>query len=580
MSLPSSGTISMDMIRAELGVPSQSPFSLNTARSGGYVPINYFAPSYPPNSGEVSLASWYNYCQNCGFTTGTFYYDATSPINACGGTPDTTLYWSGTLTYGTILYTDISKSEAAQGWWSDGTNSYFQNCPDGCGDGITNIVSCTQPTIIEVNFQNAIGGDTITNIKFNGVDVVPFGGATFPMTPSITFLQAYVTNPSLNGTLEIYEDISSTSIQTTISDSLSYYQCQNPSSGNLFYQIYNVSLNDSQIATLTIDVTGGACAGPPSPPPPLSSYPFNAAAVSRGSGQYMIAGISNFSSSAYQSGPIYISSNYGSSWFETLLRGYWYKVAISDDGSHMLAVENYGKAYLSTNYGSTWSELTQLGVSRFRGAAISGNGNYMMVSAFTQNYECLLYVSKDYGVTWTISLGNSRYDYISCAIDSSGANFYVAGSAGSPYVFRSTNQGLNWSIVYSTSNFTAFVSDVNCTSDGSKIVAPTFGQVGGLLKSSDYGASWVTTASSNSWVSASINNDIPSPSIIPTSYVAAEGNDYLQKSEGTSANTNTSAGVRTWRAVSNSNDGQYILAAAYNGLYLSTNYGISFTTIS
>lgn len=147
MALPASGQISMDDIRVELGVPTQSPFGLNEARNGTYVAINQFSPSKPPSSGQVSLASWYSYCQNCGYNSDTFYYSGASAAAACAGTPDTTLYWSGSLAIGTILYTNSTgTAEASQGYWSDGTDAYFQNCPDGCYDGITSITACSAIT--------------------------------------------------------------------------------------------------------------------------------------------------------------------------------------------------------------------------------------------------------------------------------------------------------------------------------------------------------------------------------------------------------------------------------------------------
>ena len=61
MALPSSGQISMDDIRIELGIPSQSPFGLNEARNGTYVALNTCSTYKPPTSGQVSLASWYGY---------------------------------------------------------------------------------------------------------------------------------------------------------------------------------------------------------------------------------------------------------------------------------------------------------------------------------------------------------------------------------------------------------------------------------------------------------------------------------------------------------------------------------------
>jgi len=147
MALPASGQISMDDIRVELGVPTQSPFGINEARLGTYVAINQFSPSKPPSSGQVSLSSWYSYCQNCGYNSGSFYYDASSAATACAGSPNTILYWTGSLALATILYTDsLGTSEASQGYWSNGTDAYFQNCPDGCGDGITSITACSSPT--------------------------------------------------------------------------------------------------------------------------------------------------------------------------------------------------------------------------------------------------------------------------------------------------------------------------------------------------------------------------------------------------------------------------------------------------
>ena len=66
MALPASGQISMDMIRVELGVPSQSPFGLNEARNGTYVALNQNSPTLPPSTGAVSLSDWYSYDQSAG----------------------------------------------------------------------------------------------------------------------------------------------------------------------------------------------------------------------------------------------------------------------------------------------------------------------------------------------------------------------------------------------------------------------------------------------------------------------------------------------------------------------------------
>lgn len=118
MALPSPGNpISMDMIRAELGIPSQAPFSLDAARQGAYVPLNPYSSSRPPSSGPVSLASWYNYCHTCTtLYTHTVYkagntaglQNFVSAAAACFGTRDfpwTVVNNSPTISVGDTLYT-------------------------------------------------------------------------------------------------------------------------------------------------------------------------------------------------------------------------------------------------------------------------------------------------------------------------------------------------------------------------------------------------------------------------------------------------------------------------------------------
>jgi len=146
MALPSSGQISMNDIRIELGVSSQSPFSLNTARQGGYVALNIFSPTQPPYSGQISLSDWYSYCQNCNYNTITLGYSSVDVITACATTPSTTYYYSGSLGLYTTLYTDVGGNQAAAGYYSDGTNWYYQTCPDGCS--ITDYGTCGAGPII------------------------------------------------------------------------------------------------------------------------------------------------------------------------------------------------------------------------------------------------------------------------------------------------------------------------------------------------------------------------------------------------------------------------------------------------
>lgn len=61
MALPSSGTITMNQIRTELGIPSQTNFRLDTAENGGYVAINQNSTSKPNPSNPAAMSEWYSY---------------------------------------------------------------------------------------------------------------------------------------------------------------------------------------------------------------------------------------------------------------------------------------------------------------------------------------------------------------------------------------------------------------------------------------------------------------------------------------------------------------------------------------
>lgn len=61
MPLPSSGQISFSNLRTELGIPSQAPFSITSAATGGYVTINQSSPSKPNSTAPHAISEWYGY---------------------------------------------------------------------------------------------------------------------------------------------------------------------------------------------------------------------------------------------------------------------------------------------------------------------------------------------------------------------------------------------------------------------------------------------------------------------------------------------------------------------------------------
>lgn len=94
MALPSSGQITINMIRDELGLPSQANFSLHTARQGGYVPLNSCSPYLPPSSGEISLSDWYGYSHSANKPSGLVTYNG---VSFYYGSVNITIYKNGSV---------------------------------------------------------------------------------------------------------------------------------------------------------------------------------------------------------------------------------------------------------------------------------------------------------------------------------------------------------------------------------------------------------------------------------------------------------------------------------------------------
>jgi len=90
-------------------------------------------------------------------------------------------------------------------------------------------------------------------------------------------------------------------------------------------------------------------------------------------------------------GPIYLSTNSGSTWTQTTAPlATWVSVASSADGTKLAAL-NYGGVYVSSDSGVTWTPTSESGG---RQIACSADGNQLLVASG-------LYRSTNFGTTWT-----------------------------------------------------------------------------------------------------------------------------------------------------------------------------------
>lgn len=426
---------------------------------------------------------------------------------------------------------------------------------------------------------------------FDGIYGTGFPTFSYPVTNVQTV--AYV-NSIPAGLLDVY--LNGTMFTSPLN--LSVYvdnvlvSCQDVTSPG--YQLKTVLLPNSIYApsVLSFYINSGSCAITP-PPPTFSGKCISTVAVNRGSGQYMAAGNTNiFSSSGFTQGYLYYSLDYGSTWTQSSLYGYWIKIAYSDNGQYVIAVESYGKAYLSSNYGVSFTEITGLAYSSdsYNSAALSSNGQYQMIvsgNSFSAN-SSVVQVSTNYGSTWTNVLSSGYFTYYSCAMDASGSNFLVgAGGGGTSFIEKSTNQGSTWASVF-TNTIGSSVNDININASNGWVIASQYGtQYAGsyLIKSSNSGSSWTQISGGSaqqSWLRAIVNNTVSGKALY---YLGNAGTSYIQQITGAgpvflnTVSNLISSGNRNWHALANNDDGTYILAGAGNGLWLSSNGGSTFNQL-
>lgn len=147
--LPSSGLITMGDIRTELGVPSQAPFSLDTATNGGYGSINPASPNRPSGANPDSLSEWYGYDHNTGNVTMDVFLDPgvtlTSRFFKNGSQfllRTTTGTSFGLIEPGDTFYVTITSRSAASGATliissASRGELYYENRPVGSAGNLT-----------------------------------------------------------------------------------------------------------------------------------------------------------------------------------------------------------------------------------------------------------------------------------------------------------------------------------------------------------------------------------------------------------------------------------------------------------
>eukprot|EP01034_Spumella_vulgaris_P028259 gene28259-35091_t len=159
--------------------------------------------------------------------------------------------------------------------------------------------------------------------------------------------------------------------------------------------------------------------------------------------QYVFVGATN-------GGSLFISSDGGNSFTAASVSAYgyaqntWYAIACSESGQY-IAASSYSYIFTSNNSGESWTQATfttYVNQQRFTSLDSSASGQYMY--GVNNNYYQGIFVSSDYGVTWSVAVNSVSSYYYSITCDSTGMYVSAATTSGSVSVYNSVDFGLNW----------------------------------------------------------------------------------------------------------------------------------------
>jgi hypothetical protein len=208
--------------------------------------------------------------------------------------------------------------------------------------------------------------------------------------------------------------------------------------------------------------------------------------ASSSSGQTLLAGVGGVGG-----GQLYVSYDGGNSWTAVGPSLIWTGVAMSSDGTKMVAVSNGDRIYTSTNSGASWTPRAS--IKAWTCVCSSQNGDILLAGTTGDT----LYLSTDSGVSWTSVNGTTNYRSVACS--STGGTLYAVATADQIYV--STNTGSSWTARDSARNWTG----VACSSNGTTAFA-TEGTY--IYKSTNTGVAWTANTSySGGWRAIACSSD-------------------------------------------------------------------------
>jgi len=202
-------------------------------------------------------------------------------------------------------------------------------------------------------------------------------------------------------------------------------------------------------------------------------------------------------------GPIYVSSDFGTTWTQTgAPLALWRAVASSADGTKLVAISRDGRVYTSADSGGNWASNT-IPIKDWYSVASSADGKNLVVSVrdpggvYYPTNSGVMYSSTNAGATWVSnSVPNMFWGSVAASVD--GRKLVGACDNGiSGLIYTSTDSGLVWA----SNNVPAGGSGtvVASSADGNKLAEAVLDD-GGIYTSADGGIHWAQTdAPATNW---------------------------------------------------------------------------------
>ena len=259
----------------------------------------------------------------------------------------------------------------------------------------------------------------------------------------------------------------------------------------------------------------------------------------------------------------------------------WLSIAISSLGTYQSAVNQQGDIYISQDYGVSWYLINTINPSPVISIGVSQDGKYQTVSD-----GLTIFICSDYGVTWdqVLSFDGKGNVFVSVSLCGKYQSVLSCGDT----LYNSSDFGITWNSIDPTlnTNIRDLYSSIQAFPTGSMAMSFT-GQYQSIAceniwLSSDYGVNWKIADiphpigvdqdfNDRNWDGISISSDGRIQSATDSG-----GYIYISHDRGYTWSTadTSSTGNRTWQSIAISANANYQTALDIDGnIFLSLDYG-------